>query len=191
MKRNQHIYLGPLGASGAYILRGTKYTMARATAQTTVTWLARKHQSPLEKSQSARLPIDGGDLQDLGIEIEKLRQHTKPRLNDSALTQLHYHFGSNAIAVLELGAQGSNSYEFIPGTDMPATAIDYAVSHKWMQSLADLLLRRLELRASGRLRPETAEFCYARLARLLHWDEAESSRQRSLLQQSINCHFQA
>ncbi len=183
MKRNQRVDLGPRGVAGAYIVRGTKYTMARATAEATVTWLARKHQWSARPSQSDSLALDGGNINSLEDEIQGLLLATAGKLESGSAQQLVYHFGSNAGAVLALTPRVNDSYELIPGTDMPAGAIDFVVANEWASSLSDLLLRRLELRSTGRIQAETLQYCISRLALLKNWNTSTAARQQSTYEQ--------
>jgi glycerol-3-phosphate dehydrogenase len=177
LKHNQRLDLASAGVGGAYILRGTKYTMARAAAQQTLTCLAHKYRWAASRSHSALRTIDGGDIGSVDAQIHNLQTTIDAPLSLQSARQLVCHFGSNAATVLAMGRHVSGAIECIPGTDMPIGAIDYAVAHEWATSLSDLLLRRLELRKAGRLQAATLQYCASRMADLLGWDTLEQARQ--------------
>jgi glycerol-3-phosphate dehydrogenase len=173
LKHNQQVDLSVSGMEGAYILRGTKYTMARAAAERAVDHLAEHHQWRIRPSQSAIRTIDGGAIDDSKVELAALQAAAKGKLSAASAREILRHFGSNAQTMLTAGGHNASRFELIPESHMPAVAINYVISREWCSSLADLVFRRIELRRQGRVPTSTLEFCCQRMASLLHWDTSE------------------
>ena len=184
MNHTQWVNLSEHGIQGAFILRGTKYTMARHAAEGAIDRLARIMQWSIERSRSSVLPLEGGNILDMEDRIKALIDGAEVSLAYEVARELLAHFGDNSERVLALSRAAGAAYQIIPDTSMPTGAIDYVFEREWVTSLSDLF-RRLELRKAGTHQPRAVHYCLQRLAVLKGWGDIEQRAQYQAFSETL------
>ena len=90
------------GIEGLVTVSGAKYTTARAVAERVTNRLLGKLQQTLVPSRTARTPLPGGDIHDVGLAIADARREHDEGLPTDTIPHLIAAYGSRFRDVLDL-----------------------------------------------------------------------------------------
>ena len=157
---------------GLYIQIGTKFTMARASAASTIDTLCAKHGLNAKPSQSKNTRLYGGELENTAVLHARLSHQYGDRLSSDTINSLIEHFGNRTSTLLAGLQDDPSGVDPIPGaTPMIRQVIDYCVEHEQVHSLEDLLKRRLNLGSVALPSKTTIDYCSYALASRLGWKD--------------------
>jgi len=155
---------------GLYVQIGTKFTMARASAASTIDTISAQHGLSIKPSRSQDTNLHGGELESTLTLQAKLSNQYGDKVPNNTMNLLIEHFGScttTLLASLEENPSGANA---IPGAaPLICQVIDYCVEHEQVHSLEDLLKRRLNLGSIALPPKTTIDYCSHALAARLGW----------------------
>lgn len=137
-----------------------KYTTARDIGQKTVDYYFKKTGRPFVPSQTAHLPLAGGEMESFAaFSAEKCQElMAKTGISQQAAQHLLQNYGSLHDKILRY----AELLDLVPGSDEVLRAeIAYAVDEEMAQTLDDVIQRRTDLGAAGMPRPETITCCAA------------------------------
>ncbi|WP_417912129.1 FAD-dependent oxidoreductase [Candidatus Electronema sp. TJ] len=145
-----------------------KYTTARDVGQKTVDFLLRKLGRAFMESQTADMPLEGGDMESFSVfcaeNTECLMDETG--ISEQAARHLLRNYGSSYRQVLRY----SNLLRPLPSSEEILLAeIAYAVDEEMAVHLDDVVRRRTDLGAGEKPLPETLACCAALMGNMLGW----------------------
>jgi glycerol-3-phosphate dehydrogenase len=135
-----------------------KYTTARDIGQKTIDLYFKKTGRPFVPSQSAQLPLVGGEMPSFAAFVAEKEQEIVAQTGISlkAARHLLQNYGSWYEKVLRY----ADLLELLPGSDEVLQAeIAYAVDEEMAQAVDDVILRRTGIGAVMPARPETVAAC--------------------------------
>ncbi|RKH62102.1 glycerol-3-phosphate dehydrogenase [Corallococcus llansteffanensis] len=162
--------------SGVLAISGGKLTTFRVMARDVVNAVERHLALPHRKSTTDARPLPGGDIARMDAELAAARQEVGDAATGDHLVRA---YGSRWRAVWALTRETPALAEpLVDGLPYRSAEAAWGVSHEMVQTLADLLIRRLkvafETRDQGRAAAVRAA---AVMAPRLGWDAAETARQ--------------
>jgi glycerol-3-phosphate dehydrogenase len=131
---------------------GGKLTTCRSLAETSAGTVLRRLGWPSKQSVSRDRPLAGGedfpgDAASIAAQQQQLSEHLKlPVSQVAAVWRL---CGTRTSEIL--GQLADSSSEALDGTDLPLAFARWVIDHEWVQTLEDLVERRLMLLYQARL----------------------------------------
>jgi len=165
-----------LSPSGVIAISGGKLTTYRVMARDVVNAVERQLQVPLRKSGTETLPLPGGNLRSVDAELEVA-------LREVAHVDVALHlvraYGSRWRQVWGLTREeASLAQPLVEGLPYLRAEAAHGVSHEFVHTLADLLIRRLKVAFETRDQgAEAARAAAEVMAPRLGWNSAETQRQ--------------
>lgn len=155
--------------SGLYTLRGTKYTLARHSAQQLVDQWS---EPGITQSASLRMPLypehEVNDDESLDITTEQLQF-------------IETYFKGAWPEIMRYAARPELHLP-VPGFEQCIRAVvEYCIDAEQVEQLDDLIMRRLPLGDQAQPADETRDYCLGRLAEKRQWDESVCQQQRQQL----------
>ncbi|WP_342377477.1 glycerol-3-phosphate dehydrogenase [Myxococcus stipitatus] len=174
--REHHIDISP---TGVLAISGGKLTTYRVMARDVVNVVERQLHQPRHKSATESLPLPGGDILNLDAELASARDVIGDA--DTA-THLVRAYGSRWRQVWALTREEpSLAQPLAAGLPYRAAEAVWGVTHEFVHSLSDLLIRRLKVAFETRdLGRGAARVAASVMAPRLGWDAAETERQLEL-----------
>ncbi|QSQ12104.1 glycerol-3-phosphate dehydrogenase [Myxococcus landrumensis] len=174
--REHHIDISP---TGVLAISGGKLTTYRVMARDVVNAVERQLNQPRHKSATESLPLPGGDIPNLDAELAAARD----AIGDAdTATHLVRAYGSRWRQVWALTREESSlAQPLASGLPYRAAEAVWGVTHEFVHSLSDLLIRRLKVAFETRdLGRGAAQVAASVMAPRLGWDAAETQRQLDL-----------
>lgn len=160
------------GPAGLVTGMSVRWTMGRLTAERAVDLVAAKLGAQRTPPGTDRLSVHGGDIPDTARLIAAVRA-ASPTLPDAAARSLVATFGSGAPGEAPAAA------DLLPDGATLATTVRTILRDELVVTLADLVLRRLDLGSGEEPSRELLEACATIAAQELGWD---AGRQRAELE---------
>ena len=155
------------GIANFISIQPVKYTTARDIGQKTVDYLLRKTDRPFKPSQTAELPLSGGEMENFTSFCQSKMQELVG-INPLSAQHLLRNYGSSVQNVLHY----SDLLRPVSGSDEVLEAeIAYAVDEEMAVHLDDAVRRRTDLGAAEKPQTETLAHCAALMAERLGWSE--------------------
>lgn len=156
------------GLTNCISILPVKYTTARDVAEKTVDVLLRKFGRAFMQSQTAELPLAGGEMESFSSfcakNIGQLMNETG--ISEQAAQHLLRNYGSSYRQVLRY----SNLLRPLPSSEYILLAeIAYAVDEEMAVHLDDVVRRRTDLGAGEKPLPEALACCAALMGKMLGW----------------------
>ncbi|MCE9671879.1 glycerol-3-phosphate dehydrogenase [Myxococcus stipitatus] len=174
--REHHLDLSP---TGVLAISGGKLTTYRVMARDVVDAVEKQLRQPRRKSPTESLPLPGGDIVSMELELAAARE-----VVGDAATAVHLvrAYGTRWRRVWQLTReQPTLARPLAEGLPYRAAEAAWGVTHEFVHTLSDLLIRRLkvafETRDQGRAAARVAAEV---MAPLLGWDADETRRQLAL-----------
>jgi glycerol-3-phosphate dehydrogenase len=138
------------GAPGAMTVIGVKYTTARGVAARAVTQAARRLGRRIPPSRTDRRPMPGAGIADHeALAIETARA-VHLELAPATIRHLIGVYGERCVPIIRLMAEQSAwRAPLTPGLPNVGAEVVHAIRHEMAQTLADVVIRRTGLGASG------------------------------------------
>nr|WP_217442835.1 glycerol-3-phosphate dehydrogenase [Myxococcus sp. CA033] len=171
--REHHIDVSP---TGVLAISGGKLTTYRVMARDVVDAVERQLGQPRRKSPTETLPLPGGDIPRMDAELAAARE----TIGDAATaTHLVRAYGSRWRRVWDLTREDAAlARPLAEGLPYRAAEAVWGVTHEFVHSLSDLLIRRLKVGFETRdLGRGAAQVAAEVIAPRLGWDAAETQRQ--------------
>jgi glycerol-3-phosphate dehydrogenase len=166
------------GAEGLVSVIGVKWTTARHVAEQAVSLVAAKRATAAGPSQSARTPLHGGDIGNVGVFLSDTQRQRPLGLADASLDQLVRGHGSDLGAVLRLAEQRPDLAETVSHTSAVLRAqVVHAVRNEMALTLDDVVLRRTELASTGHPGAKALHAAALLMAEELGWDTRAIGRE--------------
>nr|WP_216672734.1 glycerol-3-phosphate dehydrogenase [Corallococcus exiguus] len=162
--------------SGVLAISGGKLTTFRVMARDVVNAVERHLSRPHKKPVTHEQPLPGGDILKLDAELAAAKQEVGDAATGEHLVRA---YGSRWHAVWALTRESPALAEpLVEGLPYRRAEAAWGVSHEMVQTLADLLIRRLKVAFETRDQGRAAAVRAAEvMAPLLGWDAAETERQ--------------
>ena len=153
------------GPQGLITGMSVRWTMGRQLAEQAVTLVTGKLGGNTASSRTAFTPVHGGDFTDHAQLRASIRAGAGPGVPDEALTHLAETFGTVAGEVLRL-SDGT----LLPDGKCLAAEVRYVARNEMTLTLADIVLRRLDLGTGCALSEPMLHACAGIAAQELGWD---------------------
>ncbi|NNC05911.1 glycerol-3-phosphate dehydrogenase [Corallococcus exiguus] len=162
--------------SGVLAISGGKLTTFRVMARDVVNAVERHLSRPHKKPVTHEQPLPGGDILKLDAELAAAKQEVGDAATGEHLVRA---YGSRWHAVWALTRESPELAEpLVEGLPYRRAEAAWGVSHEMVQTLADLLIRRLKVAFETRDQGRAAAVRAAEvMAPRLGWDAAETERQ--------------
>jgi len=161
------------GIDGLLTVVGVKYTTARDVAEKTIDRVLRKLGKPRGPvSESAVLPLPGGDISDFNGFLKESKAAAPKVLSEATVMNMLYTYGTEHLNILELGKSDSALLKSVGGqSNTIAAEVAYAVREEMAQTLSDVVFRRTDLGATGLPDDQVLKGCAEIMAHECGWDK--------------------
>ena len=149
---------------------GVKYTTARDVAEKTIDYVLKKMNRPSSPSNTARIPLYGGEISHFKNFTHEAIQKEK-RLPPDQVSSLIRNYGSKYPEVLKYLPQDKN---ISPLLALLQSEILHGIHEEMAQTLRDIVFRRTDIGTLGYPGKETLEFCARVMKEALGRTEAEA-----------------
>jgi glycerol-3-phosphate dehydrogenase len=138
------------GIAGLISVAGTKFTTARAVAERITDTLLAKLERPPVTCRTAKTPLPGGTVRDVGLAIAEARREFDEGLPTDTIPHLIAAYGSRYRDVMNLAADRPDWRTRI-APDSPVIGAELVLAARMEQAptLADVVIRRTPLGALG------------------------------------------
>jgi glycerol-3-phosphate dehydrogenase len=159
------------GAPGAMTLVGTKYTTARAVGARAAAAAAKAVGRPSRRTDTDTAILPGAGIADHeALTIETARA-VGLELAPPIIRHLTAIYGDRCAAIVRLMAERSDwRMPLVPGRPNVGAEVIHVIRHEMARTLADIVIRRTELGATGHPGPEIVNAIAAIAAEELDWD---------------------
>jgi glycerol-3-phosphate dehydrogenase len=170
-KSEVHDHASSDGTENLITVIGVKYTAARQVAQNAVDLVLHKLSRPLVKSQTAKTPLHGGEIDRFDDFLAQALAQHHPDLSKQSLIHLVYSYGSSYPDILNYATEDPGLIETITA-DSPVikAEIIHTMRQEMAQTLADVACRRTPLGAVGLPNQRSLQACVSVIAAELGWD---------------------
>jgi len=171
------------GIEGLLTLIGVRATTARGMAAEAIEIIADRLGQKSVKVDSTRIPIDGGNIDDLDILIKNISMQYKTKITFEQATALVRNYGSKYRSVLQYAQKDPSLFEAVSDGSVIKSEIVYAVREEMAQKLSDVVFRRTDLGTGEPPSSKALDVCTALMSKELDWDsgrcahEIEEARQ--------------
>jgi glycerol-3-phosphate dehydrogenase len=166
-------HLASDGLSGLVTGMSIRWTMGRLLGQEVINLAERKLRGSVSASRTDRTPVWGGDIESMSA-VEQEISSVARWLSPTQVTRIASSYGADWRRVV-LPEQASQ--ECIAGSDYLISELQYAVRHELAATLADVVLRRLDLGSGEQPADATLAACADIVALELGWDAARRARE--------------
>jgi glycerol-3-phosphate dehydrogenase len=146
-----------------------RWTMGRLVAEHAIDLACQKLGAQTRRCATATTPVHGGDMSDKGALLASLQSQAGPGAPAAAIAHLADTFGSSAPQVLLGGST------LLPNAEIFEAEVRYAARNEMVETLADLVLRRLDLGSGSEVETIPLTACARIAGTELGWDAARQS----------------
>lgn len=166
------------GVDGLLSATGGKYTNSRAFAESTVGTIARMLGTTVAPSRTARTPLDGCDVPDVGVAVrDAVAAAAEVGIAEDSAALLASLYGSDLPALLALVAADPRLATRATTDGELLAGVAYAARYEAPESLSDILLRRTGIGTLGDPGDDTLALAATLAAELLGWDAPRRERE--------------
>lgn len=163
------------GPEGLVSGMSVRWTMGRLLGEKAVDLILKKLNVAARPCRTSQTPLAGGDIADREVLINSIQKRAGGAIPQSSVTHLADTFGTLWNEVLDLEA----GHELLADGATLACEVRYAARHEMVVTLADIILRRLDL-GTGKMASDAAlERCAQIAGEELGWS---AERQRAEIQ---------
>lgn len=173
--------------SGLVSLVGIRFTMARVDAARAVDMLLRQSDRAPACRPTDRLPLPGGDIEDFTAFEAEARRAVPAEIATSSLHGLLRNHGTEYRSVLR--ENGNCAVTSVPGTDVLAAEIRFAVTHEMAVHLDDVVMRRTDLAAGSHPGRAALLATASEMGRQLSWSEERLHQELAAAEQNLRQHL--
>jgi glycerol-3-phosphate dehydrogenase len=167
------------GPDGLITGMSVRWTMGRQVAQGVIDLVAHKLGAAPTACRTASTQIHGGDIADKGQLLASLRKQASSAVPEAAIVHLADTFGSEADTVLKTGGEA-----LLPDGRTLEAEVRHVAANEMVQTLADIVLRRLDLGTGSELSEPMLIACARVAAQELGWDTSRQSAEISRVKSS-------
>lgn len=149
---------------------GVRYTMGRAVGVRAVELAAKKLGRQLGPSNTATIPLFGGDIPDLGSLLESAINSRPNSIDVDVIETLVRDYGTAYGNVLRYADDRDDGAEFVGDSHVLKAEVIHAVREEMAQKLSDVVLRRTEMGTATIPEDKTLGSCARLMAEELGWD---------------------
>jgi len=175
------------GVSGLISLVGRRYGAAHDAASDALDRVTEALGLPEISSQTARVPLMGGDLPTVGALSAALRVAAADRLETALMDGLLRRHGAHAPALVRAAIDAGTAHP-VAGTGVMAAELIHAAESEAAETLADAALRRAGLACWGRFPVDALTAAADGLAHARGWNDAERLEQLRRLRAAVAGH---
>jgi glycerol-3-phosphate dehydrogenase len=162
------------GPEGLVSAMSVRWTMGRLLGERVVDLVERKLGTQHSASVTALRRVWGGDIESVGDCAREIRRQLPSSITDAQATRVFRHYGSDWSAV----AGGDRlTGPTIPGTDYFEAEVRHAVRSELAATLADVVMRRLDIGSAECPADSTLTACAAIIGDDLGWDAGRRHRE--------------
>lgn len=167
------------GPEGLITAMSVRWTMGRQVAAEAINLAAQKLRAETAPCLTAVTPVHGADIADKDQLLASVRKAASSSLPEAATTHLVDTFGSEAGAVLQLGGEA-----LLPDGRTLEAEVRQAARNEMVETLADIVLRRLDLGTGSELTDPMLAACSSVAAEELGWDAKRQAAEISRVKAS-------
>ncbi|HEY6451280.1 MAG TPA: FAD-dependent oxidoreductase [Steroidobacteraceae bacterium] len=169
------------GLKGLITGMSIRWTMGRLLGERVVDLAERKLRGSVSRSRTDRTPVWGGNIESLGALEREIRANAMPGLNDTQVSRIACNYGAEWRNVLALSRDAPGC---IAGSDYLIAELKYAVRHELAATLADVIMRRLDMGSGERPEDATLLVSVDLMGEELGWDGSRRARELQCLHAS-------
>jgi glycerol-3-phosphate dehydrogenase len=132
-------------------------------------------------SATTSTPVWGGDVESVEDGAREVRRRLPAAVSDAQAARIFQHYGSDWSAVAQGDIQASPT---IPETDYFEAEVRHAVRSELASTLADVVMRRLDIGSAERPADSTLAACASIVGDELGWNTARREREVSSVRAS-------
>jgi glycerol-3-phosphate dehydrogenase len=155
------------GAEGLITGMSVRWTMGRLLGEKVTDLVAMKLDMPSKASETSRTAVYGGDVPDHARLLESIGKQTGGQVSEAVIRQLADTFGSVATQVLSC----DDSVGVLTDEVALEAQVRFVAKNEMVVTLADIVLRRLDLGTAGKLSDQLLGDCARVAGEELNWDE--------------------
>jgi glycerol-3-phosphate dehydrogenase len=163
------------GIKGLITGMSVRWTMGRQLGHRVIDLAEKKLRGSVSRSRTDRTPVWGGDIESVTSVENAIRSDRSLKLSDSQIVRLAHNYGGKWQEVSTLLAQSGSAC--VTDSDYTLAEVKYAVRHELASTLADLVLRRLDMGSGERPTDSTLQSCAQIMGEELGWTPARRSRE--------------
>jgi glycerol-3-phosphate dehydrogenase len=171
------------GPENVLSVRGVKYTTFRALAEKTVDALERQSGRATGKSRTAETKVNGGRFESRLQLTEHLDRSSLGSLPAEKRQSLFENYGSNIAELWNRAEEDPQLLAVVGSSNVTRLEISYAVECEMALRLSDVLRRRTNLAAVGRVDDATLEAASEYMAELCNWTEKRRNEELTAVRQ--------
>ncbi len=168
------------GPEGLISGMSVRWTMGRLLGEKATDLALRKLQLGARACRTRATPVHGGDFQDREELMRAIMKHTGPATPASAVTHLADTFGTHWSEVLKM----NDSTTLLPDGATLAAEVRYAARSEMAVTLADIVLRRLDLGTGSTMSSQLLSACAQIAGEELGWSAQRQSAEIARIAQS-------
>ena len=162
---------------GLLTLIGVRATTARGMAEKVIDLVYRKLGKNAPKSNTHRIPIYGGDFDDIAKLLSDSCRQYKDMFEDDVIQHLVYNYGSKYTDIAKYFKLDQIYARKIDGSNVLKAEILHAVREEMAQKLSDVVLRRTDLGTAGHPGEIALNTCAQIMASELEWNEQRMKKE--------------
>jgi len=162
------------GPEGLVTGMSVRWTMGRRLGENVIDLAERKLGRTRTQSRTAVTPVWGGDIESVDDYAKLVRRALPASVSDPQAARLFRDYGTDwqAVAGGDALAEGT-----LPATDYFVSEVRHAVRREFALTLADVVMRRLDLGSAERPAELALNRCADVMAEELGWDSARRERE--------------
>jgi glycerol-3-phosphate dehydrogenase len=165
------------GIDGLISLVGVKYTTARDVAEKVVDLVFRNRNLNPPNSNSANIPLVGGDIEQFDAFQEVELKKRLCGLDEGVIKEFICNYGTDYPKVLKYMEETKSGLFDSPDDTPLMSQVIYSVRHEMALKLSDVILRRTGIGTIGYPGDAQLQFCASVMREELGWDFARMQRE--------------
>jgi glycerol-3-phosphate dehydrogenase len=162
---------------GLLTLIGVRATTARGMAERVINLVYKKLGKNAPKSNTDRIPIYGGDFDDLAKLLSDGCLQYGGKFGNDVIQRLVYNYGSRYTDIVKYFNENQMLLKQIDGSKVLKAEIVHAVREEMAQKLSDVVFRRTDLGTAGHPGENALNTCTQIMAHELGWNEQQMKKE--------------
>jgi glycerol-3-phosphate dehydrogenase len=146
-----------------------RWTMGRLLGERVVDLAERKLRGSVSRSRTDRTPVWGGDIESLAALEREMRTSELSALSETQIARIARNYGSDWRSVVTLARVQPGC---VPGSDYLIAELQHAVRHELAATLADVVMRRLDMGSGEQPADATLEASAGLVGHELGWGDS-------------------
>lgn len=162
---------------GLLTLIGVRATTARGMAEKVINLVCKKLGKNAPKSNTDRIPIYGGDFDNLAKLLSDGCRQYGGRFGDDVIRNLVCNYGSRYTDIFKYSDEKQIAVKEIEASKVLEAEIVHAVKEEMAQKLSDVVFRRTDLGTAGHPGNDALNTCTKIMAHELGWNEQKMKKE--------------